>query len=93
MNPGAEIRTESQARATLKMGPNDPPSTWRPAFQREAKAAHPDQGGDSERVRLVIDAYNFLKAHYAPKDAQPAGVSGNGEPVPAPAPGSGLGGD
>lgn len=62
MSPGAEIRTERQARATLKLAPADPPSTWRAAFQREVKAAHPDQGGDSERVRLVIEAYNFLKA-------------------------------
>lgn len=61
MSSGAEIRTERQARATLRLAPNDPPSTWRAAFQREVKAAHPDQGGDSERVRLVIEAYNFLK--------------------------------
>jgi curved DNA-binding protein len=80
MSPGAEIRTERQARATLKLGPNDPPSTWRAAFQREAKAAHPDQGGDSERVRLVIDAYNFLKAQYAPKDAAPAGPRARPQP-------------
>src|ERR1700761_4098209 len=82
MSPGAEIRTESQARATLKLAPNDPPSTWRAAFQREAKAAHPDQGGDSERVRLVIDAYNFLKAQYAPKDAPPAGPRPQPKPQP-----------
>jgi len=61
MSPEADIRTEYHARAILKLGANDPPSAWRAAFQREVKAAHPDQGGDSERVRLVIEAYRFLK--------------------------------
>jgi curved DNA-binding protein len=62
MTSGAEIRSEFHARAILKLAADAPPSTWRAAFQREAKAAHPDQGGDSERMRLVIDAYRFLKA-------------------------------
>jgi curved DNA-binding protein len=61
MSPGAEIRTEYQARFILKLAPDAPPSAWRAAFQREAKAAHPDRGGDSERMRLVIEAYRFLK--------------------------------
>lgn len=61
MSPGADIRSEYQARAILKLAPDAPPSTWRAAFQREAKAAHPDRGGDSERMRLVIEAYRFLK--------------------------------
>jgi curved DNA-binding protein len=61
MSPGADIRSEFQARAILKLAPDAPPSTWRAAFQREAKASHPDQGGDSERMRLVIEAYRFLK--------------------------------
>jgi len=61
MSPGAEIRSEFQARAILRLAPDAPPSTWRAAFQREAKAAHPDRGGDSERMRLVIEAYRFLK--------------------------------
>ncbi|HEY4030442.1 MAG TPA: DnaJ C-terminal domain-containing protein [Caulobacteraceae bacterium] len=62
MSPGADIRSEYHARAILKLAPDAPPSTWRGAFQREAKAAHPDRGGDSERMRLVIEAYRFLKA-------------------------------
>lgn len=62
MSPGADIRSEYQARAILKLALDAPPSTWRTAFQREAKAAHPDRGGDSERMRLVIEAYRFLKA-------------------------------
>jgi curved DNA-binding protein len=61
MSPGADIRSEFQARAILKLAADAPPSTWRAAFQREAKAAHPDRGGDSERMRLVIEAYRFLK--------------------------------
>ena len=61
MSSGADIRTETEARAILKLAPGDPPSSWRGAFQREAKAAHPDQGGDTERMRLVIEAYRFLK--------------------------------
>jgi curved DNA-binding protein len=61
MTSGAEIRTEREARAILKLAADAPPSAWRAAFQREVKAAHPDQGGDSERVRLVIEAYKFLK--------------------------------
>jgi curved DNA-binding protein len=61
MSPGSEIRSELHARAILKLALDAPPSTWRAAFQREAKAAHPDRGGDSERMRLVIEAYRFLK--------------------------------
>lgn len=61
MTVGAEIRTELQARAILKLAADAPPSAWRAAFQREVKAAHPDRGGDSDRLRRVVDAYNFLK--------------------------------
>jgi curved DNA-binding protein len=73
MTSGAEIRTEHEARAILKLAADAPPSTWRAAFQREAKAAHPDQGGDSERMRLVIEAYNFLKTRSAPGRTIPPG--------------------
>jgi curved DNA-binding protein len=66
MSPGGDIRSEFQARTILKLAPDAPPSTWRAAFQREAKAAHPDRGGDSERMRLVIEAYRFLKTRPAP---------------------------
>ena len=61
MSSGADIRSELHARAILKLALDAPPSAWRAAFQREAKAAHPDRGGDSERMRLVIEAYRFLK--------------------------------
>jgi curved DNA-binding protein len=72
MTSGAHIRSEFQARAILKLAADDPPSTWRAAFQREAKAAHPDRGGDSERMRLVIEAYRFLKTEdLSPKRPPP----------------------
>jgi len=74
MSPGADIRSEFQARAILRLAADAPPSTWRAAFQREAKAAHPDRGGDSERMRLVIEAYRFLK------------TSGPSAPEPRPEP-------
>jgi curved DNA-binding protein len=77
MTSGAEVRTEYEARAILKLAADAPPSTWRAAFQREAKAAHPDQGGDSERIRLVIEAYNFLKTR---------DLSARSSPPPRPAP-------
>ena len=51
MSSGADIRSEQQARAILKLAAGDPPSTWRAAFQRQAKASHPDQGGDAEREK------------------------------------------
>ena len=83
MSSGAEIRTDRQARAALKLAPNDPPSTWRAAFQREVKAAHPDQGGDSERLRLVVEAYNFLKTQALDQPRiWPAGP----KPQPGPSP-------
>jgi curved DNA-binding protein len=72
MSPGADVRSELHARAILKLALDAPPSTWRAAFQREAKAAHPDRGGDSERMRLVIEAYRFLKtADLAAKEPEP----------------------
>lgn len=61
MSRNAEILSETQARAILKLAADDPPSVWRAAFQREVKSAHPDGGGDDEQVRLVLEAYRFLK--------------------------------
>ncbi len=73
MSSGAEIRSEYQARAILRLTRDAPPSTWRAAFQREVKAAHPDRGGDAERMRLVIEAYRFLKTErpFGPRAAAP----------------------
>jgi DnaJ-class molecular chaperone len=91
MSSGVHIRTEQEARALLQLAPGDPPATWRAAFQREAKAAHPDQGGDSERMRLVIEAYRFLKTQeLKPWDQPPLFTRRprnlHPEPPPKPAP-------
>ena len=80
MTSGAEIRTEREARAILKLAADAPPSTWRAAFQREVKAAHPDRGGDDEHVRLVIEAYRFLKT----ADLKPAAPGPRPPPRPEP---------
>ena len=91
MSSGVDIRTEQEARAILQLAPGDPPATWRAAFQREAKAAHPDQGGDSERMRLVIEAYRFLKTQVLTPWDQPPLFNRrprnlHPEPPPKPAP-------
>ena len=97
MSPQADIRTEYHARAILKLAAGDPPSVWRAAFQREVKAAHPDQGGDSERLRLVIEAFRFLKtrdtstgpkpkAPPQPRAARPAPPPPEPEVAPEPPP-------
>jgi curved DNA-binding protein len=85
MSPGSDIRSADQARAILKLARDDPPSTWRAAFQREVKAAHPDQGGDSERVRLVIEAYRFLKTQdLSASKPPPPGPRPQPQPRPQP---------
>jgi curved DNA-binding protein len=99
MTSGADIRTEHQARAILKLAADAPPSTWRAAFQREVKAAHPDRGGDGERVRLVIEAYRFLKTRELqapmaearqpprpPPHSRPQARAARAEPPPRPEP-------
>jgi curved DNA-binding protein len=71
-----------------------PPSTWRAAFQREVKAAHPDRGGDPDRLRLVVEAYRILQLlQPAPRQtAAPAFKAARPEarprarPTPRPAP-------
>jgi len=94
MSPGDDIRSEPQARAILKLAADAAPSTWRAAFQREVKAAHPDRGGDPERFRLVIAAYEFLKrVDVAPRRpvrppprSRPAAATAKAEPAPRPQP-------
>lgn len=84
-----EIQSEDHARAILGLAADAAPSTWRPAFQREVKAAHPDRGGDPDRVRLVIEAYRFLKLEELtprPRAApRPAGTATRAQPRPRPA--------
>jgi DnaJ-class molecular chaperone len=87
-----EVQTEAHARAILGLAADAPPSTWRVAFQREVKAAHPDRGGDPDRVRLVIEAYRFLKleelkprASGAPRAQSQPQPTPRPQPVPKPA--------
>jgi curved DNA-binding protein len=84
-----EVQNERQARAILGLAADAPASIWRAAFQREVKAAHPDRGGDPDRVRLVIEAYRFLKQEELtprPKaPPRPAGKAARPEPRPRPA--------
>jgi curved DNA-binding protein len=86
-----EVETETHARAILGLAASAPASTWRGAFQREVKAAHPDRGGDPERVRLVIAAYNFLKTEaLKPRQASsppPRPQPTQARPAPRPRPG------
>ena len=77
-----EVHSEAQARAILGLAADAPPSTWRAAFQREVKAAHPDRGGDEQRVRLVIEAYRYLKLEEL-KPRQTAWSAQSGQPNPA----------
>jgi curved DNA-binding protein len=81
-----EIQSEDQARAILGLAADAPPSTWRAAFQREVKAAHPDRGGDPERVRLVIEAYRFLKLEELSPRVRATAGSANRTARPPPAP-------
>jgi curved DNA-binding protein len=79
-----EVHTPAQARAILGLAAEAPPSTWRAAFQREVKSAHPDHGGDSERLRLVIEAWRVLQRE-APKPRRAASPA-RPRPAPEPAP-------
>jgi curved DNA-binding protein len=86
MNTG-EILSEKQARAILGLAADAAPSMWRAAFQREVKAAHPDRGGDPEHVRLVIEAYRFLKLEEAaPRVRLNPGPAAHRTTRPRPAP-------
>ncbi len=69
----SEVQTKAQARAILGLAIDAPPSTWRAAFQRQVKAAHPDHGGDAERLRLVVEAYRVLQL----EEPAPRRVSGS----------------
>ena len=95
MTPGDDIRTELAARAILRLAADAPPSALRAAFQREVKAAHPDRGGDTDRVRQVIEAYRFLKSLDAavrrvqrpgPRPTRPGPRTHAADPPPPPEP-------
>ncbi|HWA61184.1 MAG TPA: DnaJ domain-containing protein [Caulobacteraceae bacterium] len=55
--------TPIQAQAVLGLTAAAGPAELRRAFREAAKLAHPDRpGGDAERFRLVIEAYELLRA-------------------------------
>jgi curved DNA-binding protein len=53
--------TPKRAREVLKAPANTDPAGLAKAFRAAVKACHPDhEGGDAERLRLVIDAHRLL---------------------------------
>lgn len=64
------------------------PRRLRDAYLTAVKAAHPDKpGGDAERLRQVIEAYEMLRDRRAPEPAPPCGPTfGEAAARTAPAP-------
>ena len=54
--------TAGQARQLLSLAPGADAATVDRAYRAAVKAAHPDVGGDAERLRKVIEAHRLLKA-------------------------------
>lgn len=54
--------TAGQARQLLSLAPRVDAATIDRAYRVAVKAAHPDVGGDAERLRKVIEAHRLLKA-------------------------------
>ena len=62
MSPGGTPLTTLQAARVLGVAPDADPQTVRAAFRAQVKRHHPDRpGGDAERLRAVIAAYEALK--------------------------------
>jgi curved DNA-binding protein len=78
-----EINTAERARAVLGVPAQASAQDLRAAFQRAAKASHPDRGGDADRFRQVIDAYRLLKAA---AEVAPAASAPRPDPRPRSAP-------
>lgn len=53
--------TVGQALKLLDLPPGPEPQALVCAFRTAVKAAHPDRGGDAERLRQVIEAHRLLK--------------------------------
>jgi curved DNA-binding protein len=62
--------TPTQARQVLNAPDHCTAAELNRAFRQAVKAAHPDTGGDAERLRLVVEANEVLKA--APPTPRPA---------------------
>ena len=59
--PQTTSMDRKRARAVLGIGPAATASDLRQAFREAAKLAHPDRdGGDAERFREVVEAYQLL---------------------------------
>lgn len=50
----------------LGVKPGDSAEIVRSAFREKIKEYHPDRGGDNEKTKLILEAYNVLK-HGVPK--------------------------
>ncbi len=57
---GGDIRTVRDARRVLQAPQDAGPDALRQAFRAAVRVAHPDHGGDAQRLRQVVDAYRIL---------------------------------
>jgi curved DNA-binding protein len=68
MKGPSSIMTAGQARELLGLPPGADEQTISRAYHAAVKSVHPDrEGGDAERLRQVIEAYQLLSAIGAPR--------------------------
>jgi len=75
-----EIKTAEEARRRLGVSREAGQAAIRAAFQRAAKATHPDRGGDAAQFRRVLDAYRLLKEEVETPPSRPKGAAPAREP-------------
>lgn len=76
--------TPKRAREVLKAPADADPAALARAFRAAVKACHPDrEGGDAERLRLVIDAHRLLQRLH---EARQEELRPKSAPQPRPAP-------
>ena len=69
---GHRLISVREALSVLGLGSNADPRGLRRAYLRAVKAAHPDKpGGDAERLRVVIEAYEVLRSRPPPAVGPP----------------------
>lgn len=74
-----------QARRVLGVGPAADADALRHAFREAVKASHPDRpGGDSERLREAIEAFQRLRQVVETSDLRPAAPPPAAEPPDEP---------
>lgn len=84
---GGDIRTVRDARRLLQLAPTASLAEVRQAFRAAVRVAHPDLGGDADRLRQVIDANRILKEdHAAGLRLPPATVRAPTRRAPTPLP-------